>query len=95
MEDSTLAGGSPGKLMKTSKNFIIVFRKGDKLIEVNINEIIMDPCNRDGEGVKIDEVLTKAEKIEAQGVGVRMYICMYMCAGMRACVRTCTLGWWQ
>ena len=34
---------------------------------LSVNTLVADPENRDGECVKVDEVLSKAEGIEAQG----------------------------
>ena len=81
-----------GKLMKTSKTFLALYRKGDVPIVVDVNEIIMDPCNRDGEGVKIDECLAKAEKIDGQGVVGYMSVCVCVQACVHAFALACLGG---
>ena len=55
------------KLQKKGKELIADFRKSEDLVMVDVDEILQDPANRDGDGVKVDEVLAKAELIEAQG----------------------------
>ena len=42
-------------------------KHGDRTWIDVCNEVVMDPCNRDGEGCHIDEVLKKAKLIETHG----------------------------
>ena len=58
---------SSEKLQKRGKELITKYRRGSDLVTVDIAEIIMDPANRDGDGIKLDEVLKKGELIDNSG----------------------------
>ena len=57
----------PVKTQKEGSNLISKFRIGSGLEWLSVDAIVTDPDNRDGESIKLDEVLQKAENIEAQG----------------------------
>jgi hypothetical protein len=55
------------KIQKVGKRLLSKYRMSTELKLTDVRDIIMDPSNREGDGVNIEEVLNKARSIEAQG----------------------------
>ena len=66
-KEATTSEINAAKIQKIGKRLLSQYRMSTELKITDVNEIIMDPSNREGDGVNIEEVLNKARSIEAQG----------------------------
>ena len=65
--DETQSKTRPSKTQKVGSGLISRYRIADSAEMISVDAIVIDPENRDGECIKLNDVLTKAEQIESQG----------------------------